>query len=306
VARYGLVTAPVVPAVEWAWRRQSVWSQTADRLKAGPGRRRAARLGLTVAAAALALAGSQVKSASLAASVVLAVTAALALAGSGLLRSRATAEQARRWTRARSVSEALKTEVFLFLCQAGRYEGADRERLLEAEVRRLEHDAGDLQRYAGKLVPAERTLPDVRDVDTYLEVRVRRSQLDGYYEPRARILRQRLGMMKTAEIVLALVAAVLAALASVSPSVGAWAAVVTTASGAVAAYIAAERYEFLWIEYSRTASELRRLLERRTGPDGRPLSGSELAVACEDVISVQNQAWMAKWGEEQSGDSDAA
>jgi hypothetical protein len=28
------------------------------------------------------------------------------------------------------------------------------------------------------------------------------------------------------------------------------------------------------------------------------LSPNDLAVACEDVISVQNQAWMAKWGEE--------
>ena len=68
--------------------------------------------------------------------------------------------------------------------------------------------------------------------------------------------------------------------------------------GAVAAYIAAERYEFLWIEYSRTASELRRLIERRTAADGSPLSGSELVSECEQVISVQNQAWMAKWGEE--------
>ena len=66
----------------------------------------------------------------------------------------------------------------------------------------------------------------------------------------------------------------------------------------MAAYAASERYEFLWIEYSRTASELRRLLDRRTAADGRQLSGSELVGECEQVISVQNQAWMAKWGEE--------
>jgi hypothetical protein len=62
--------------------------------------------------------------------------------------------------------------------------------------------------------------------------------------------------------------------------------------------VAAERYEFLWIEYSRTASELRRLADRRSAADGRSLSGPELIVECEQVISVQNQAWMAKWGEE--------
>ena len=105
------------------------------------------RLGLTVAAAALALAGSQLKAVSLPASIALAVTAALAMATVGLLRSRQNVEQVRRWTRARSVSEALKTEVFLFLTRSGAYDRPDRERRLETEVQRLEHEAGDLQRY---------------------------------------------------------------------------------------------------------------------------------------------------------------
>jgi hypothetical protein len=298
------VKARVTPAVEWAWRRQSIWSQTADKLKVGPNRLRALRLELTVAAAALALAGSQVKTVSLPASIALAVAAALALAVVGLLRGRQTIEQARRWTRARSVSEAIKTEVFLSLCQSGRYDVPDRERQLEAEVQRLEHDAGDLQRYTQGVQAKDRPLPAVHDVDSYLDMRVRQSQLEGYYEPKARLLRQRLRALKAVEVTLALVAAALAAMAAVAPSVGAWAAVVTTAGGALAAYIASERYEFQWIEYSRTASELRRLLERRTAADGRPMSGSELVAECEQVISVQNQAWMAKWGEEEAVSAD--
>jgi SMODS and SLOG-associating 2TM effector domain 1 len=140
-------------------------------------------------------------------------------------------------------------------------------------------------------------------VDTYLDVRVRDLQLERYYEPKADLLRRRIQQLKAVEVTLALVAAGLAAVASISPSVGAWAAVATTAGGAVTAYIAAQRYEFLWIEYSRTASELRRLLERRTAADGTPLSDPELVAECEQVISVQNQAWMAKWGEE---DTDGA
>ncbi len=297
------MTAQVVPAVEWAWRRQSVWSQTADRLKAGPSRLRVLLLGLTAVAAALALAGSQVKSVSLAASVALAVTAAVALAGVGLLRSQQNVEQVRRWTRARSVSEALKTEVFLFLAGVGAYAGADREARLEAEVQRLEQEAGDLQRYTQAVQAKGRPLPAVRDVPSYLEVRVRQSQLDGFYEPKARLLRQRLRTLKAVEVVLALAAAGLAAVAAISASVGAWAAVATTVAGAVAAYAAAQRYEFLWIEYSRTASELRRLLDRGTAADGRALSGLDLVRECEQVISVQNQAWMAKWGEENAATS---
>jgi hypothetical protein len=277
-----------------------VWSQTANKLKTGPSRIRSAMLILTVAAAVLALAGSQVKRVSFPASLALSVTAAVALAGVGLLRGQTNTEQVRRWTRARSVSEAIKTEVFTYLARSGRYAADNPDALLDAEIRRLEDEAGDLAAYSHGIQPVQRSLPPVHDVDSYLQVRVRDSQLRDYYEKKANILAERIKWLKVAEIALALVAAGLAAVASVAPSVGAWAAVATTAAGAVTAFIAAQRYEFLWIEYSRTASELRRLLERRTSADGRELSGPELVAECEQVISVQNQAWMAKWGAENS------
>jgi SMODS and SLOG-associating 2TM effector domain 1 len=93
----------------------------------------------------------------------------------------------------------------------------------------------DLQRYTEGVQARERPLPTVHDVDSYLGVRVRQSQLEGYYEPKARLMRQRLRLLKAIEVTLALVAAALAATAAVAPSVGAWAAVVTTAGGAAAA-----------------------------------------------------------------------
>ena len=290
----------MIPAAEWAWQRQSVWSQTANQLKTGPSRARTAQLVLTVAAAALALAGSQVKGASFPASLALSVLAALALAVVGVLGTLTSKEQVQRWTRARSVSEAIKTEVYTYLAGAGRYEAGNRDASLDAEIKRLEDEAGDLAGYTRRIQPVTRTLPPVHDVDSYLRVRVRDLQLRDYYDKNARILENRIRWLKWAQIALALVAAALAAVASVAPSVGAWAAVVTTAGGAVAAYFAAQRYEFLWIEYSRTASELRRLLTRPIGADGTPLTGSALVAECEQVISVQNQAWMAKWGEDSS------
>jgi hypothetical protein len=94
--RYGLVKALVIPAVEWAWWRQSIWFQTVDKLKAGP--HRLWGLGLTVAAAALALAGSQVKTVSVLASVDLAVAAALAARNRVWLTKAAQAgTSARKW-----------------------------------------------------------------------------------------------------------------------------------------------------------------------------------------------------------------
>jgi hypothetical protein len=292
------VAAPVISAAEWAWQRQSVWSQTADALKSEASRVRGARLVLTVTAAVLALSASQVKAVSGPASLVLAVAAALMLTAVGLLRGRANVEQVRRWTRARSVAEALKTDVYLFLANPDGGELSERERRLEADVQRMEREAGDLQRYTEGIHAKDRPLPEVHDMASYLDVRVRRGQLEDYYERKARLMRQRLRQMKIIEVTLALVAAALAALATVSADVSAWAAVITTAAGAVAAYAAAERFEYLWIEYSRTASELRRLLDRRTAVDGRRLSDAELVKECEGVISVQNQAWMSQWGEE--------
>jgi hypothetical protein len=38
--------------------------------------------------------------------------------------------------------------------------------------------------------------------------------------------------------------------------------------------------------------------------DSHPISGSDLVAECQNVISVQNQAWMAKWGEESTATAD--
>jgi hypothetical protein len=101
------------------------------------------------------------------------------MAAVGLLVGRQNFEQVRQWTRARSVSEAVKTEVFLFLTQSSAYEASDREARLEAEVQRMEQEAGDLLRYTEGVQPKNRPLPAVTDLGSYLDVRVRQSQLEG-------------------------------------------------------------------------------------------------------------------------------
>ena len=73
-----------------------------------------------------------------------------------------------------------KVSTYSFLTQSGSYHAPDRERRLEAEVQRLEQEAGDLHRYTDGVRAKDRPLPTVHDVGGYLEVRVRQSQLDGY------------------------------------------------------------------------------------------------------------------------------
>lgn len=290
------MTVPAVPVVEWAWQRQRVWDQVAYRLRATRRLAWRLRLGFTVMAAALALAAAQLKPVSQPAALGLAVAAAIVLAAVGLIRGQQNAEQVRRWTQARSISETIKSEVFLFLTKSGDYSMSDREVRLDAEVQRLENEANDLQRYAEGIEPRPHPLPQVYDLNTYIGERVM-SYVAGYYRMGSSQMRWRLRAAKVVEVALTLLAAGLAATAAVWPNVGAWAAVATTAAGVAAAHAAAEHYESLWIVYTSAANELDRLVTRRTAANGRPLSDHDLISECERVISSQTQAWMAKWGE---------
>src|SRR5580704_10998177 len=249
---YDIVT---VRAVEWAWQRQDVWNKTAYRLRATPRLVRQFRLGLTVLAAALALAGGQLRPVSQSAAIGLAVAAAIALAAVGLLRGRQSIEQVRNWTRARSISETIKSEAFLFLTHSGGYAGPDRDERLDAEIQRLENGASDLLRYVLEVEPHPEELPQVHDLDSYVAERVSRYS-QAYYGITSYQMRRRLRAAKCAEISLTLLAAALAATTATWPNVGAWAAVATTAAGAVAAYVAAGHYESLWIMYGSAANEL--------------------------------------------------
>jgi hypothetical protein len=292
------VTSPPSSAAELAWRRQSVWSQTATRLKAAPARARLTALALTIAGAVLALAGAQLKAVHGGAGRVLAFAGAAALGVVAVLRGLVGQDEISDWVQARSVSEALKAEVYRYLTCTGPYAGPDRDARLDAEVDRLEQQADSLQHYTLDVQPTRRGLPAVCDVDSYIEQRLS-PQIETYYRPNAEKMRSRVRWVRWVEITLAVLAAVLAAAAGAFAvsNIGAWVAVVTTAAAAVTAHAAAERYEFLLIEYSRTAHELTRLRAHDGAPgSGTPLTDEEFVRRCEDVISAQNDKWMAKWG----------
>jgi hypothetical protein len=62
-----------------------------------------------------------------------------------MLAKRQTVEEVPRWTRAHSVSEAVKTELFLFLTRSDAYSNSDRQQRDDAEAQRLQNEASDLR-----------------------------------------------------------------------------------------------------------------------------------------------------------------
>ena len=279
--------------VQDVWGQQSVWSQVANRMKTSISRTQSTALALTIGSAVLgALAGTSGVPAP--AASVLAVVAAVGVGLVPVLRPRWSGAVLRDWTRARSVSEALKSEVYLYLAGAGDYAGADRDARLTTATDTVVDNASDLLRHTTGIEPVRRELPGVGDHDSYFQIRVD-GQIDGFYRSRARQMQIWLSRFRRAELVLAVAGVVLGAVAARFPGwgLGIWIAVVTTVTAAVAAHIAAARYDYQLVEYLRTAGELARL-RRAAGRTTSPAEVDDLVRQCERIISIQNEGWMAK------------
>ncbi|NYV74120.1 DUF4231 domain-containing protein [Streptomyces sp. UH6] len=284
--------------MQQVWDQQSVWSQSADRLKRLVETSRSRALALAVAAAVLGTAASQVMSRNTWLGTGLAFVAALAAGMSPLLARRGGPTQMSDWIRTRAVSEALKGEVYTCLSGAGPY--ADRANAAAVLMERADGfraNAADLVRHTAGVAPRSRALPPVSDVDTYIEHRLRQ-QIETYYRPKAAWMQSRVDLLGKVELAFGAVGALLAAAAGAF-SVGglaAWAAVIASVSITVTAHATAQRYAYQHLEFLRTTEELQRLLDRRrTGPAPTGESTGVFVSQCEHVISIQNEAWMIRW-----------
>lgn len=276
--------------LDYAWQKQQIWSKTADRLKKRIELGRATALWLGIIAAVLAVVAVQIGDAAAGRWVGLAAGAAAALIP--FAQRLAGKDPVEDWTRARSASEGLKTEVYSYLGGGSTYARDDRDEQLGREARAIVEAVGDLLRETGGIHLGNKDLPGVTDVETYITERVD-DQIDWYakkafgYEGTARKLRMAGNALAAIAAFLGVVVAVLD-----QPSIAAWVPVVTTVGSSLLAHIAASRYDHLVIEYLRTAQRLENLRNSRVDTG---MSNAAFVDACEAAISVENQAWMARW-----------
>lgn len=278
----------------WAWAQQRIWSQTANRLKRRIDQARLAALLLGIATAVLAVAAHQVGGLSALAGQALSAAAAVTAGVATLVQRRVSTGQIRDWTRARSASEGLKTEIYSYLGGGAAYTGSDRDQQLGANTSGIVDAVADLQRHTLGIEPDTKPIPLVHDADSYIALRVN-DQIHNYYEKKAVVYERRVRRLRIAGTLLGVTAVVLAAVAAAFKvdSLNAWVPVVTTIGTSVAAYIAAARYDHMVVEFLRTAQRLDGLCRDRSDkPDGDPAAFID---ACEAAISVENQGWMARW-----------
>jgi hypothetical protein len=295
----------------WAWAQQRIWSLAANRLKQRIDRARLAALLLGIAAAVLAVAADQVGGLSMLAGRALSAGAAITAGGATLLQRRVSTEQIRDWTRARSASEGLKTEIYSYLGGGTAYPRPDpdaghpdpdrgRDQHLGLATRGIVEAVSGLKRHTLGIEPDTKALPDVRDAGSYITLRVN-DQIHNYYNKKAADYETRVRHLRTVGDLLGVTAVVLAAVAAAFQveSLAAWVPVVTTVSASLVAYVAAARYDHMVIEYLRTAQRLEHL--RREYLDNAAGDAAAFIDACEAAISVENQAWMARWDRPDQG-----
>ncbi|RKN15786.1 DUF4231 domain-containing protein [Micromonospora musae] len=291
------VDAPT--AVDAVWQQQGVWSRAAGRAQGRIIRGRRAVAGLTIAAAVAGTAAAQLGGVQAGVSRVLAVLAAVALALVPVAARATGREAVQAWTRLRSVSEALKADVYRHLARVAPFSGPERDVVLLRRLDALVDDVGDLVGLTVDLPLLRRQLPTVAGVDSYLTHRLVQ-QVEAYYLPGARQMARRAARIRLATTALTVVGAVLSGVVGVlgdGLGLAAWVGVVATVTTALVGYGAAQQFEAHQIEYARTADQLTRLGRLRR--DGAGWSDDDAFVAeAERIISVSNEAWMARTLEE--------
>jgi hypothetical protein len=287
------------------WQSQEKWSKAADGFKKSYSRWKWVALVLSCAGAVFAVASDQMAThwgqwATHAHGWVAAI-AALALVLVPVVTQLGTSRSAlERWLRARSVSEQLKTEIYQYLTRTGSYAVSSPDLALIGRRDSLLEKVADLEPEIAGLV-AERPLPPVKDVSTYITHRVN-GQIEKYYEPKAAYHHRWAVTYRWIEGILAVAGAAFAATSPIkgNPIAATWVAVLTTVGTAVAAHLMAGRHEQLVPDYLATARRLRSLKElflvANPNPEEAPASAiNTFVTAAEAAISVQSEGWMAEW-----------
>lgn len=286
--------------IEEVWREYQKWSAISRSMKTKENRFRdwAAYLGL--GGAALGAAAGVAPETSLAG---IPVASALGSASAGavgfatyLSQKILKPEGQRPWTRARSLAEALKRAVWLSLFSVPPYDGSNADLVLEKRAEAFrENTVKDLPIEAQPAVE-NKPPPSPAGVEDYVRSRMQ-EQID-WYARRVAEFTAKVTKWKRVSGVLGLLASASGLSMLTRFGLSSWVPVLTTATAAVAAHLASQRYQTLIPLYQDTERALRFRLARwrnlsddqRTDEEARSLIQDS-----EEIMARENESWRAEW-----------
>lgn len=273
---------------------QKRWSDTASTLKKTIGRARWIVLGLAVSGAILATWGAQIHANNPSLSLTFGYGGAAALAIAAVVRQwKLGHERVQAWIMARSASESFKREMYLYRTRTGPYAADPRDDALLNRREEILQKLQPVQKYRVDSKTQPET-PALLDGNGYLEERIEgpRGQIQ-WFTNRATEDSRVLGLLNGAEFTLALAGALLGAGLTITgkQAYGAWVAVITTISGAVAAHTLAQRYEQLIVSYRAASDRLTGIVARWKAKKSGNIA--ELVEPSEAALLEENQGWIA-------------
>jgi len=200
-------------------------------------------------------------------------------------------ERTQAWALSRAGSESLKREIYRYRTQSGPYSSANADLELLNQRDEVLKKLEPYQKYIVNPQPSTTNTPGLLDAAGYLNERVG-ANVKFYYDRANQYIRT-LNLLNSAEFTLAILGALLGAAVTLTgtQTYGAWVAVITTITGALAAHALAQRYEQLTITYRATAQRLEGAVARWQAAASKNLS--DLVESCENILLEENQGWIA-------------
>lgn len=206
-------------------------------------------------------------------------------------------EKERLWVQARSIAEALKSEVYLYVTGIHPYDKKGAAKELKEKANELEKKvvgftAKDLKDKEKKEMPS-----NPMTIECYIKERIE-DQRDGFYIPRANKYEKYANRWNIVRWVLGAIGVILAVFNGIGISgyIGGWVAVIGTITVTVVAHISTNRYNYLMLSYRSAAQKLKRNLSEW---GDKIITDQELIKKCEETISSENKTWLLEWSKEQ-------
>jgi hypothetical protein len=274
-------------ALQTVARDQRRWSLTANSLKSQINWARGCVLILAVAGAILETLASQLHpTESYSPGKIIGYVGAVGLASIAVIRVQYLPQsRMQAWLVGRSISEALKRELYRYRTSTGPYRAENRDQILIDRRDAIVEKARSLQAFA--VEPSETGTLDLPPLDSDGYIQNRLDAQVKWYRERAATCSTRQSAFAAVQFILALAGAGIGAIAVSmrDRSPAAWVAVTTTMLSALGSYLLAQRFEQLIVTYRVTAERLESIRVRWSSLD-------ELVEQCESALAQENQSWM--------------
>src|SRR6266516_617690 len=155
--------------VQDAAQQQQLWSEAANAAKRSILLWRATTLALVLAGAVIATLATQLANVPTPLGRLLSIGSGIAVGFVPVIRSfRLSSDRLRDWTRLRSVSEGIKSEMYHYLARVRPYADHDAEQRLLTAITGIADNAKDLQGRLLGLSHVEASIPTVTDAPSYI------------------------------------------------------------------------------------------------------------------------------------------